>query len=70
MNAKEFFDLVADMRKAQKEYFRTRDKEVLIKSKDLENRVDVEIARVRTIINTIMSKEDKRDDKPKYPRGC
>lgn len=46
MNARDFFDLVSDMRQAQKEYFKTRDKEVLVKSKELEKRVDDEIKRV------------------------
>ena len=35
-----FMQLVADMRSAQKEYFRTRDANVLLKSKDLEAKVD------------------------------
>lgn len=36
----EFVKLVYEMRKAQKEYFRTRSKEVLQQSKQLERRVD------------------------------
>ena len=36
----EFVKLVYEMRKAQKEYFRTRSKEVLQQSKQLEKRVD------------------------------
>lgn len=39
----EFMQLVREMRKAQKEYFKTRDKDVLAKSKTLEKRVDDEI---------------------------
>lgn len=39
----EFMQLVREMRKAQKEYFKTRDKDVLAKSKQLEKRVDDEI---------------------------
>ena len=39
----EFMQLVREMRKAQKEYFKTRDKDVLAKSKQLEKRVDAEI---------------------------
>lgn len=39
----EFIQLVREMRKAQKEYFKTRDKDVLAKSKQLEKRVDDEI---------------------------
>lgn len=51
MDAKVFFDLVVLMRTYQKEYFKTRDKEVLIKSKHYEKLVDHEIDRVKTIIN-------------------
>lgn len=39
----EFMQLVREMRKAQKEYFNTRDRDVLAKSKQLEKRVDDEI---------------------------
>lgn len=39
------------MREAQKAYFKTRDKEQLIASKQLEKAVDDEIRRVREIIN-------------------
>lgn len=51
MSAKEFFDLVVLMRTCQKEYFKARDKEVLIKSKHYEHLVDQEIDRVKTILN-------------------
>ena len=51
MDAKTFFDLVVLMRTYQKEYFKTRDKEVLIKSKHYEKLVDHEIDRVKTILN-------------------
>lgn len=40
MTTGEFADLVHDMRAAQKEYFKTRSKEALEKSKILESRVD------------------------------
>lgn len=33
-------DMVNDTRKTQKEYFRTRDKEILIRSKKLESELD------------------------------
>lgn len=36
----EFIGLVREMRNAQKEYFKTRDKNVLLKSKELERKVD------------------------------
>ena len=40
----EFIELVREMRNAQKEYFRTRDKNVLQKSKELERKVDAFLA--------------------------
>lgn len=39
-NMNEFIELVREMRNAQKEYFKTRDKSVLLKSKELERKVD------------------------------
>lgn len=51
MNAKDFFLLVSSMRKAQKDYFRTRTTEALKQSKSLEKQVDAEIQRVNDIIN-------------------
>ena len=41
---KDFITTVKAMREAQKEYFRTRDRQVLLKSKTLEKRVDALIA--------------------------
>lgn len=57
MTAKEFFDLVAKMRIAQKDYFKARhiglsDEECNIRlqySKDLEKKVDYEIKRVQRL---------------------
>jgi len=40
MKDEEFYDLVSRMRSAQKEYFRTRDANVLNESKRLEKEVD------------------------------
>jgi hypothetical protein len=40
-----FFNLVKEMRAAQKEYFRTRAHSALVRSKDLERRFDDELAR-------------------------
>lgn len=40
----EFIELVREMRDAQKEYFRTRDKNVLQRSKELERKVDTYIS--------------------------
>lgn len=51
MNAKEFFYLVAQMREAQKSYFKTRDSVVFRACRALENDVDREIERVRLIVN-------------------
>lgn len=50
MTAKEFFDLVAEMREKQKEYFRTRSASALNESKTLEQRVDAEIWRVNQVL--------------------
>ena len=50
MDAKEFFNLVSRMRAAQKDYFKTRSKSYLEKSKELEKCVDNEIERVNKII--------------------
>ena len=47
----EFMQLVREMRKAQKEYFETRDRNVLAKSKQLENRVDYEIKKEEALAN-------------------
>lgn len=46
MTPKEFYDKVVAMRKAQKEYFKTRLPSFLEKSKQLENEIDKEIKRV------------------------
>lgn len=50
MNSREFFYLVANMREAQKAYFKNRQQNVLRAAKKLEQEVDAEIARVRQII--------------------
>lgn len=50
MNARRFFYLTASMRKAQKEYFRTRSKDMLVISNELERQVDDEITRVQNIL--------------------
>ncbi len=44
MESKEFVKLVADMREAQRNYFKTRDRSWLDKSKALERQVDNQIA--------------------------
>lgn len=53
MNAREFFFLVSSMREAQKNYFATRQQNVLRAARKLEIEVDDEIARVKDIINRI-----------------
>ena len=50
MNAKDFFYTVAQMRSAQQSYFKTRDLNVLRAARKLENIVDSEINRVRTLL--------------------
>lgn len=45
MNEEQFTTKVAEMRKTQIEYFRTRDPRILRKSKALEAEIDREIAR-------------------------
>ena len=50
MKPKEFFDKVAEMRSAQKEYFRTRNPQALSESKRLEREIDAEIKRVNDIM--------------------
>lgn len=49
MNARQFYLLVVKMRKAQREYFRTRAPHVLAESKQYEKEVDAEIERVTKI---------------------
>lgn len=46
----EFMQLVREMRKAQKDYFKTRDRNVLAKSKQLEKRVDDEIKKEEALV--------------------
>ncbi len=50
MTPKEFFDKVSRMRKAQKEYFRTRSGRALSDSKRLEKEIDDEIERVNKVM--------------------
>lgn len=51
MSNKEFFYLVAQMRDAQKSYFKSKDRHVFLAARKLENEVDHEIVRVRNIVN-------------------
>lgn len=51
MNAREFFYLVSNMREAQKNYFATRQQNVLRAARKLEIEVDAEIARVKDVLS-------------------
>ena len=50
MTARDFFNLVREMREAQRSYFLTHSKDLLEKSKQLEREVDREIARVDKLL--------------------
>lgn len=50
MNSRDFFDMVCRMRKAQKNYFKTRGRDALNVSKEIEKQVDEEIIRVNGIL--------------------
>lgn len=50
MTAKEFFYLVANMRAAQKSYFKGRSDQAFRAARALENDVDREIARVKNVL--------------------
>ena len=47
MEIKEYALLVAEMRKAQKRYYKTRLQEALIEAKQLEKKVDLETELIR-----------------------
>lgn len=49
MKAREFFFLVSNMRSAQTEYFKTKDRAVFRAARKLENEVDAEIRRVKEL---------------------
>ena len=50
MDAKSFFYLVAEMRSAQRNYFKSRDRSVFIAARALEDQVDKEISRVKAAV--------------------
>lgn len=50
MTPKQFFDKVSALRKYQKEYFATRDKDVLRQSIAIEKEIDSEIERVNNLL--------------------
>lgn len=61
MNAREFFYLVSEMRHAQREYFETKSQRVLIAAKQLEKQVDLEIERVKLIVEAQESQAKQSD---------
>lgn len=69
MDAKKFFNLVAQMRDAQKSYFKTpkeayrQKQEYLELSKSLEAEIDQEIKRVRDIL----AREEYKKQNPTLP---
>lgn len=50
MNARQFFDLTAAVREAQRAYFKNRTQSALRQSKALEAQLDAEIRRVKEIL--------------------
>lgn len=50
MNPRQFYDKVCELRAAQKEYFKTRNKTALSTSKKLEAEIDAEIERVNAYL--------------------
>lgn len=52
MNSREFFFLVSNMRRAQRDYFNTREQLDLRRARALEIEVDKEIDRVKQILYT------------------
>jgi hypothetical protein len=59
MNSKQFFKTVVEMRKAQREYFRTHTKASLRNSMRLEDEIDAEIKRVEALGEKEQNKEQK-----------
>lgn len=51
MTSRDFFFLVANMRSAQREYFKTKDRRVFAKCRALEVEVDREVRRVLDILD-------------------
>ena len=58
MTSAEFYSLVREMRNAQREYFRTRSKDSLMKSKALEKQVDEALSGQRTLFDDVKGCED------------
>lgn len=51
MTAREFFYLVSNMRETQRNYFKNRDQQTLRAARKLENEVDAEIRRVKSLLD-------------------
>lgn len=51
MDAKQFFYMVSEMRKFQKEYFRTRAQSALRYARYYEKCIDFEITKVNNLLN-------------------
>ena len=53
MDSRQFFDAVVEMRKYQKQYFRScnRDRSALQSAKDYERKIDEEIKRVQLLLH-------------------
>lgn len=60
MNARDFFEKVSQMRNYQKLYFKTKSKNALIQSKELERQIDDEISRVNKLLGRDVDKEPKQ----------
>lgn len=60
MDAKTFFQKVELMRKAQKEYFKTRSQTAMCNAKALEAEIDKEIGRVNDILHTGKSQSQQK----------
>jgi hypothetical protein len=58
MDLKQFAELVAIMRHAQKEYFRTRSGDALGESKRLERKVDLALAEISTPQQGLFGEDD------------
>ena len=54
MTAKEFFYLVAEMRRCQRSWLETHDQRALIAAKMREQEVDAEIARTKQIVGDVL----------------
>lgn len=59
MTPREFFYTVAEMREAQKAYFKTKDPGVFRAARKLENIIDTEIRRVREIVNAVDHEQEE-----------